>query len=51
MAKNKHTGVPTNGMEYTKGYKKRQAKRRRAEEKEWRSKNGPVIVTRIDPGV
>lgn len=42
--KSKKTGTPTGSVEYSKGYKKRMQKKRRQEEKEWRSKNGPVIV-------
>ena len=56
MAKVKKSGLPTKGksmggsmggtMETTKGYRKRAAAKRKAEEEYWASLNGPVVVTR-----
>jgi hypothetical protein len=54
MAKTKKTGLSTKGksmggsmggaMETTKGYRKRAAAKRKAEETYWQSLNGPVIT-------
>lgn len=56
MAKAKKAGLPTKGksmggsmggtMETTKGYKKRAAAKRKAENEYWLSLNGPVTVTK-----
>ena len=55
MAKTKKSGLPTKcksmggsmggTMEVTKGYLKRAAAKRKAEEEYWASLNGPVVIT------
>jgi len=45
----KKTGGATNSIEVSPNKAKRIAKRRREEEKLWRSKNGPVIVSYTEP--
>ena len=44
----KKTGTSTGGIETSARYKRRQARRRRAEEAEWAAKSGPVIVKRLE---
>lgn len=41
-------GGSLGGYELSPARKKRNAARKRAQEKRWQSKNGPVIVTRKD---
>ena len=43
----KKVGSSTGSIEMSPNKAKRLAKKRREEEKLWRSKNGPVIVTKI----
>lgn len=40
-------GVSTGGIEKSPARKKREAARRRAEERAWASRNGPVVVRRM----
>jgi hypothetical protein len=40
-------GVSTGGMEKSPARKKREAARRRAEERSWAARNGPVIVRKM----
>lgn len=40
-------GVSTGGMEKSPARKKREAARRRAEERAWAARNGPVIVRKM----
>ncbi len=37
-------GVSTGSIEASPGYRRKQARKRRAEEGEWTGKNGPVVV-------
>ena len=47
----KKTGTSTGGIETSGAYKRKRARRRRAEEREWAAKNGPVIVRMGDTEV
>ena len=49
MAHKGHTGTSLGGVEVSAARRKRQAKKRAAEEKRWAAKAGPVIVRRVDP--
>jgi hypothetical protein len=40
-------GVSTGGMEKSPARKKREAARRRAEERTWAARSGPVVVKRM----
>lgn len=40
-------GVSTGGMEKSPARKKREAARRRAEERAWAARSGPVVVKRM----
>lgn len=40
----KRVGTNTGGIETSNAYRRRRARQRREEEKEWASKSGPVIV-------
>ena len=44
----KKTGTSTGGIETSARYKRRQARRRRAEEAEWAAKSGPVEIRYLD---
>lgn len=43
------TGTSTGGIEMSNRARTRAAKRRRAQEREWVSKNGPVILRQATP--
>lgn len=38
------TGTSTGGIEVSKRYVKKQARKRRAEEARWEAQNGPVVI-------
>lgn len=38
------TGSSTGGIEQSARYKRKQARKKRAEEAEWESKNGPIVL-------
>lgn len=40
----KKTGTSTGGIETSAAYRRKRARRRREEERDWASRNGPVIV-------
>lgn len=40
----KQIGTSTGGVEVSPRYRKKQARKRRAEQAEWESKNGPVLL-------
>lgn len=40
----KQTGVSTSGVEHSARYRRKVAKRRRAEEQAWAAKNGPTLL-------
>jgi hypothetical protein len=43
------TGATTGVYETSPRYKRKQARKRRAEEARWRELSGPVTVIRVDP--
>jgi hypothetical protein len=47
VTKGKSIGGSTNGMQYTRGYKRRLKEKMKAEEEYWQSLNGPVIISNI----
>lgn len=40
----KKTGTSTSGIETSQRYRKKQARRRAAEHREWEAQNGPVLL-------
>ena len=49
MALKGHNGTSLGGIETSPKARKRQQRKRRAEEKRWQSMNGPVEVRRVEP--